>query len=227
MRKNILFILFPLFFTFSFAPTNTLLPKNTDYNKQKFLSPELLKTAALVFGAALAYGNIQDQITARVSLEYFSKGFHDENLEIMRPRLNAFLKKHNSPTLYAITWGTIATSFLGALLGGVTAFACRAGPLPKLDAKDLIKPVIAVMGVMGLATLIGGIKGYYKAKNDPYPFQYENYRLKEPFPKDKELRYRAIASAHRASYSSAFYSSLLLLGWIVAKRFMLKKKKSA
>jgi hypothetical protein len=72
--------------------------------------------------AAVVYGILRDQVTARVCVEYFTIGhppvFHTDD-----------------PTLLAIGWGTIATWWVGAMLGVPLAIVARAGPWPKRDVK--------------------------------------------------------------------------------------------
>src|SRR5258708_35550857 len=89
---------------------------------------ESLKIFLVCIIAAIFYGVIHDQITARVCLEYFT---------VFHPPVFAT----QSPTLLAFGWGAIATWWVGAFLGVVLAVAVRAGTKPKLSAMSLCRPV--------------------------------------------------------------------------------------
>src|SRR5215510_7866031 len=87
-----------------------------------------LKIIALCILSAIAYGILHDQVTARVCVEYFTIG---------HPPLFAT----SSPTLLALGWGVVATWWMGLLLGIPLACCSRIGPPPRLDPRDLVKPV--------------------------------------------------------------------------------------
>jgi hypothetical protein len=89
---------------------------------------ESLKICFVSICAAILYGVIHDQITARVCLEYFTV-FHPPIFETQ------------SPTLLALGWGVIATWWMGAFLGVLLAIAARVGSRPKLSAVNLLKPI--------------------------------------------------------------------------------------
>ncbi len=62
--------------------------------------------------AAVAYGIVHDQVTARVCVEYFTVG---------HPPIFGT----NDPTLLGIGWGILATWWVGILLGVPLAIAAR------------------------------------------------------------------------------------------------------
>ncbi len=63
--------------------------------------------------AAISYGIVHDQITARICVEYFTVG---------HPRLT----DSDLPTVLALFWGVVATWWVGLPLGLGLAFAARA-----------------------------------------------------------------------------------------------------
>jgi hypothetical protein len=71
-----------------------------------------LRIILLCILAAVVYGILHDQVTARVCVEYFTVGhppiFHTE-----------------SPTLLAIVWGFVATWWVGLAASGVTLQICN------------------------------------------------------------------------------------------------------
>ena len=102
-----------------------------------------LKIIALGLCAAVGYGILHDQVTARICVEYFTVG---------HPRIIA----SDSPTLLGLVWGVVATWWVGLPLGAMLALAARAGSLPKLDALDLRASVLILVGVMAICAALAG-----------------------------------------------------------------------
>ncbi|MCA8941727.1 MAG: hypothetical protein KDB80_04135 [Planctomycetes bacterium] len=89
-----------------------------------------LRIVLLCVVAAVGFGIVHDQITARVCVEYFTIG---------HPRILAT----DSPTELGIFWGVIATWWVGAILGLGLAFAARRGAAPKRNAASLVRPSLS------------------------------------------------------------------------------------
>src|SRR5215469_6416287 len=119
---------------------------------------QFLKIWFMSIAAAVLYGIIHDQITARVCVEYFTIGhppvFHTA-----------------SPTLLAFGWGVIATWWMGAFLGLVVALCARWGSNPKLQARDLLKPILVLLTVMGVSALCAGVLGFVLASRGQIPLR--------------------------------------------------------
>ncbi len=153
-----------------------------------------LKIILLCMASAILYGICHDQVTARVCVEYFTVGhapiFHTE-----------------SPTLLAFGWGTMATWWVGLILGVLAALVSRAGSWPKLDAAHLIRPIACLLIVMAVASLLAGITGYQLAKAS-------GLVLPEPFgpriPKDHHPLFFADSLAHLAAYGVGLLGGLIL-----------------
>ena len=96
--------------------------------------------------AALIYGIVHDQITARVCIEYFTVG---------HPPVFGT----DDPTLLGIGWGIIATWWVGLLLGLPLALVARAGSRPKRSLESLARPILCLMAVMAACALGAGILG--------------------------------------------------------------------
>src|SRR5437899_8227771 len=90
--------------------------------------------------AAVAYGIVHDQVTARVCVEYFTVG---------HPPVFGT----DDPTLLGLGWGIIATWWVGALLGVPLAVVARAGSRPKRSVGSLVPPVATLLSVMALGSL--------------------------------------------------------------------------
>lgn len=96
---------------------------------------------------AVAYGLILDQITIRISLEYFTVGHPPLFIE-------------TSPSILAIKWGITASWWMGALLGLVLASFARAGSTSRVSLKELIVPIVHLMAMMFLCATVMGAIGY-------------------------------------------------------------------
>ena len=104
---------------------------------------QALKIALFCIFAAICYGIVHDEITARICVEYFTVGHPD-------------LFGTDSPTWLGIGWGIVATWWVGLILGGILAFAARFGDRPKCVLADLRRSIFVLLLVMvGCATLCG------------------------------------------------------------------------
>ena len=72
-----------------------------------------LRIVLLAVAAAIAYGILHDQVTARVAIEYFT---------VAHPRI----VESEDPTVLGLVWGVVATWWVGAILGTLLAVAARA-----------------------------------------------------------------------------------------------------
>ena len=109
---------------------------------------ESLKIIAGCIVAAVIYGILHDQVTARVCLEYFT---------VLHPPIF-----HTpSPTLLGLGWGTYATWPVGLILGILLAICARAGGRTKLRFPDLLPLLLRLLGVMAACALTFGLLGYF------------------------------------------------------------------
>ena len=164
---------------------------------------ELLKIWLLSIAAAVVYGILHDQVTARVCIEYFT---------VFHPPVFAT----NSPTLLALGWGVIATWWMGAILGLPLAVFARIGDAPKLKARDLIRPLAFLLLCMGIVALCAGIAGACWANA-----QVSAGHLPEPIlPAGKQVAFIADRFAHNASYLGGALGCAILCLWAAKKRGM-------
>jgi len=173
-----------------------------------------LRIIALSIGAAVLYGLVHDQITARVCVEYFTIG-HPKVIE------------SHDPTLLALVWGVIATWWAGPLIGIALAVACRAGRLPRLDARDLLRPTAVLLLVMGLSAAAAGSYVYSEAmRNDSYTggayAEHFDPILRE-IPEDRQAAFEADRWTHETSYDVGFLGGLVLCAWSWRRRRLLSR----
>jgi prolipoprotein diacylglyceryltransferase len=162
---------------------------------------EALKIVLLCLAAAVVYGICQDQITARVCVEYFTVG----HLRIFETE---------DPTLLAFGWGILATWWVGLLLGVPAALVARAGRRPRLAARELLRPIGLLMLSMACFAAISGVVGYVLAGAWPgYDRQLFDKLGAATYP-----RFMADAWAHGAAYLGGLIGGIVLMAWMWQER---------
>jgi hypothetical protein len=156
---------------------------------------EFINIVLLGIAAAVVYGILHDQVTARVCVEYFTIG---------HPPIFGT----DDPTLLGLGWGVLATWWVGLILGVMVGAAARLGSLPKLPARDLIRPIILMMVAVGLPALLAGITGHVLARQGVV---WLVGRLADNIPPGKHAAFLADLWAHTASYGFGFLGGLVLV----------------
>ena len=147
-----------------------------------------IRIVLLVVAASVAYGVVHDQLTVRLSLEYFT---------VLHPRIG-WLQGSESPTLLGLVWGVRATWWLGFIVGIPVAYACRRGAEPRLGARDLLRPLAIVLGTMGAGAAMAALAARHlglagAAELDP--------ALASGIPPDRRIGALMALWAHSASYA--------------------------
>jgi len=149
---------------------------------------EFLAIVFLCVVAAVAYGILHDQVTARVCVEYFTIG-------------HAPIFGTDDPTLLGLGWGILATWWVGVMLGIPLAMVARFGKRPKVAASELIRPLLALMIFSAACAFAAGVAGMLLAS-------YGFVRLLEPMasevPPGKHIAFLTDLWAHNASYIIGF-----------------------
>lgn len=160
----------------------------------------------LCVAAAIGYGIIHDQITARLCVEYFTIG---------HPPVFAT----DDPTLLGLGWGIIATWWVGLILGLLLIPAARFGSRPKRSARSLVRPVLTLMAVAAIAAAVAGGIGSILAKSGAVELTGD---IAEKVPAEKHAVYIACMFAHTASYFVGFIGGGITIAVIWAKRKTMK-----
>ena len=154
--------------------------------------------------AAIAYGVIHDQITARICVEYFTIGHP--------PILHT-----HSPTLLGIIWGIRATWWAGLFIGVPLAMIAQSGRLRrKIGWFELIKPVAVLLAIMAIVAFCAGAVAYRQADRGIISLQGE---LSDKVPFEAQTRFIAVMAAHLASYAAGFVGGLVLCGYVWVRRW--------
>jgi hypothetical protein len=163
---------------------------NSKSNRMKPLAIVLLCVAA-----AVSYGVLHDQITARFCVEYFTIG---------HPPIFGT----DDPTLLGLGWGVIATWWVGAFLGIPLALAARAGGPPRREPKSLVRPLTMLIGISAIVAALSGLAGYYLASARVI---WLVPQLAEQMPPETQVRFLAVGAAHSASYACGFFGGVVLI----------------
>jgi len=166
------------------------------------MASEAFKTVGLCLVAAMGYGVVHDQITARICVEYFTVG-HD----------NPF--PTDDPTLLGLAWGVFATWWAGLIMGVALVVAAQSGKRPKRPAASLVRPVLRLLAVMAVCAFAAGVGGYVAAESGVVVL---NRDLAARLPQSKHADFLACGAAHLASYWVGFVGGGLQMAAIFVGR---------
>lgn len=144
--------------------------------------------------AAVVYGIMHDQVTARICVEYFTIGHPP-----------VFVTE--SPTLLGFGWGVLATWWVGLALGLLLAASARLGSRPRRSARSLCKPITLLLMVSATCAVLAGLVGYVAARRGLVV-------LVEPLasrvPPEKHVAFLVDLWAHSASYLAGSVGGVVL-----------------
>ncbi|HOP26246.1 MAG TPA: hypothetical protein PKX02_03525, partial [Candidatus Sabulitectum sp.] len=104
-------------------------------------------TILLCVAFTILFGVLHNQVSARVSLEYFTIG-------------HRALIHSTSPTLMGIAWGIHSTWWVGVALGLVLVLSGMTGGWEKRTARSFIRPLVLLFCFCAMASGVMGILGY-------------------------------------------------------------------
>ena len=162
----------------------------------------MIRIMLLFIGAAVGFGLVHDQVTARVCVEYFT---------IAHERIIA----SESPTVLGLVWGVAATWWAGAIAGIVIGAAAREGPWPQLGWRDFVRPAAAMAAAMSGAALVAGMSGYVLTAGGIVPIVASYADAIEP---SRHARFMADVFAHLASYAVGLAVSVAVAVWTIRRR---------
>lgn len=151
---------------------------------------------------SIVYGICHDLITAHISIEYFTIG---------HPKIIA----SNSPVLLALSWGVLATWWVGLLLGVALSIVARSGTLPKIHHVQLIRPMLFLLAIMATVATLSALIGYFLAVNGTI---YLNSPFAEKIPEHKHTAFLTAGWAHAASYLTGIIGGAVLCFKIWSER---------
>jgi hypothetical protein len=165
---------------------------------------ESLKIILLSITAAVVYGIVHDQVTARICVEYFTIG-------------HAPIFGTDDPTLLGVGWGILATWWVGLFLGVPLAVVARGGKRPPRSAASLVRPIAALMLVSALGAALAGLVGWQLASRGIVRLMGP---LAENVPADRHVAFLIDGFAHTASYGCGFVGGLVVMGLVWRSRLV-------
>jgi hypothetical protein len=153
--------------------------------------------------AAVLYGILHDQVTARICVEYFTIG-------------HAPVFGTDDPTLLGLGWGVIATWWVGLLLGLPLAVMARVGGLPKRSPRSLVRPIVGLMLFSAVSALVSGVVGWLLARNGVVVLIGP---MAGAVPADRHVAFLTCLWAHTASYLVGFVGGIVVIVRVGIWRF--------
>lgn len=155
---------------------------------------EVVLIILLCMVSSILFGILHNQISARVSEEYFTIG-------------HRALIHSTSPTLMGIAWGVNSTWWVGLILGVLLASSGRIGSRNRRSPSSLVKPLVILFAVCGTASILMGFAGYELVKYGEIPFL---KGMTDVISSSRQPRYMAALWMHTASYTAATMGGLIL-----------------
>lgn len=155
-----------------------------------------LAIIALSIGGCVLYGIIHDLIATQICLIYFTAFYP------LPPVLS------ESRILLGCVLGVASTWWMGLILGVLLAFFARHGRLPKLDWKQLLRPLATLLIIALVGAAVSGVVGYFLA-------EWDVLRLQDPMtyliPREEESRFWAVGFMNLAGYATAIVGGIVVL----------------
>jgi hypothetical protein len=153
------------------------------------------KVILLCVLAAITYGVIHDEITARLCVEYFTVAhpplFHTE-----------------SPTILGFCWGIAATIGIGAVLGAILAEVSQSEGRPPVPVRRLAGSLLILLATMAFGAFLAGLLGYELSSHSIVSIPITlAYRI----PPARHDRFMAVWFAHGASCLVGLTGSAILV----------------
>jgi len=153
-----------------------------------------VKIVLLCIVLAVAYGIAHDLVTAHVCVEYFTIG-------------HPYVIPSTSPVALALTWGVLATWWMGLGLGLLLAVVSRAGARPKLDWRALLRPGLLLLAAMGVLAAAAALLGRWLAVRGTV---WLVGPLAEQVPAARHVDFLTCLWAHVASYAAGTVGGVVL-----------------
>jgi energy-coupling factor transporter transmembrane protein EcfT len=158
-----------------------------------------LAIIGLSIGACVLYGVVHDLVATQICLVYFT-AFYPLPPVLLESRI-----------LLGCVLGVASTWWVGLILGALVALFARAGRLPKLDWRKLLRPFAALLVIASVGAAVSGIVAYFLA-------EYDVLRLQDPMtfliPREHESGFWTVGFMNLAGYAIVFVGGIVILIWI-------------
>jgi hypothetical protein len=156
----------------------------------------------LCIAAAMVYGIVHDQITARICVEYFT---------LAHPRLFPV----TSAAALGLCWGIASASGAGLLLGILLAQASQSIGLPATPISRLLGPIAIICGVTAIGATLSACIGFELSRRSIVTLP-ETWA--SVLSRSRQDRFMAVWFAHFASYFCGLGGGAFLIASIWNRR---------
>jgi hypothetical protein len=160
------------------------------------------RTMLLGIAVLSGYGMLQDQVSARLCPEYFTK-------------LHPPVPGVTDPTLLGIAWGFLGAWWGGAALGYAAGIAATIGTRPPLQVRELVRPMLVLMTVVATVTAVTGVNVAVHAELFGVSMDSNSAEL---VPPERRRAALVVACYHFSAYATAILGSIVLTVWISLER---------
>lgn len=160
-----------------------------------------LRIAVLATACVVLFAVAQDQVSARLCVEYFT---------VLHPPIVGL----TDPTLLGVTWGFLGAAPAAFLGGYAIGVAATVGPWPRLSPARVL-PALG-LGVLGMTAAVG-ITGFATWMNvGVFDVQLD---LVAPVPVERHDEVLIVGTYHLAAYVAGVLAGAAVLGWVVWRRW--------
>jgi len=153
-----------------------------------------LRIVAVFTAAAVLYGLLHDQVTARVCLEYFTVAH--------RP-----IARSSSATVLGAVWALVAAAPAGIFAGTLVSLAARDGLGPKLEWRRFVRPLLRLAAMTAGAAMLAGLAGYVLTARGAVRMIADYAHVITP---PRQPRFMAVVYAHIASFTAGITGTLVI-----------------
>jgi hypothetical protein len=160
------------------------------------------RATLLGVGMLTAYGMLMDQVSVRLCPEYFTV-------------LHNPIPGLTDPTLLGLAWGFLGAAGGGVAMGYLAGLTATIGRKPPLTTRELIIPMLLLVGGVTMATAVtGAIVAIHAATFEIHLDPLFQKRI----PVERHHSLFTVACYHAAAYASAILGSIVLFDWIGRER---------
>lgn len=205
-------------------PVAPLSSSNWLVERIKKETKESSKIFTAVVGSGAIYGIIGNQITGRISPEFFTTNFMKINA-FKQPDVIKNLLLHENPTIRGCATGIHYSLPWGIPLAIIITAAARLGPLPQLELNDFAQSALkyGVPSMLGIEFLGGGLV-YYNTLVNPVisygpPGTPSGQISKENWLTNERKRSKLVGDMHFGAYAGGVIGSAGLITYILYERY--------
>jgi len=158
--------------------------------------------ALMGFVAMVGYAVLQDQISARLCPEYFT---------VLHPPIPGL----SDPTLLGISWGFLGGWWGGVLLGYVIGLLATLGPNPKLAPRELVWPLLLLVGALAFVTAATGVSVWHHSEMLGVTL---DAGMTDLVPAERHRGLLTVACYHLVAYVTATAGGVVICVWVAAER---------